>query len=301
METYNGLVLSSGVRIPFPMVTSSKLSVVSITARNHPAYNRSGTESLRVVTVEALAKHEYLGLFAGVVQPDTADGWNPYQLAPSTSCGYFVDASQIGNEMRFINDYRGVADAPNVKFYLYRSRVRGYLATVIVALHDIEAGQELLVDYGDGYWDQIKQWYMDQMPLACTECDYRTNVAHNLAQHKSRHHGVRLWYECSCCGAEYTTKQALKDHLNRAVFTCTESDDCSYTTRSRSCMFQHVRNVHTEPQFACLTCGAEFSSSFGLKRHMDGYHERKRPYSCDTCDYASAYKHDVKRHQRRNH
>jgi len=62
---------------------------------------------------------------------------------------------------RFINDFRGVAHEPNVKFsrngnenYRYKGVIfKGRV--VVVACRDIAEDEELLVDYGIGY---CKKW-----------------------------------------------------------------------------------------------------------------------------------------------
>ena len=65
-----------------------------------------------------------------------------------------VDAEHMGNELRMINDYRGVpgATGPNCKFS--RTAIRGFRAALIVAIRPIAVGEELLLDYGAVYWDR---------------------------------------------------------------------------------------------------------------------------------------------------
>lgn len=65
----------------------------------------------------------------------------------------------IGNEGRYINDYRGIALRPNVGFQDFTPRISG--ATVLtcevrmgiwVLGKKISKGQELLLSYGKGFW-----------------------------------------------------------------------------------------------------------------------------------------------------
>jgi hypothetical protein len=67
-----------------------------------------------------------------------------------------IDARVFGNLSRFINHYRGILEAPNVGFVLNRfgdDPEAMYKARFLVveALRGIPQGEELAVDYGDGY------------------------------------------------------------------------------------------------------------------------------------------------------
>ena len=63
-----------------------------------------------------------------------------------------VDAETMGNELRMINDFRGVpgATGPNCRFS--RAAIRGFRAALIVAIKPIAPNEELLLDYGEVYW-----------------------------------------------------------------------------------------------------------------------------------------------------
>ena len=61
-----------------------------------------------------------------------------------------IDANKFGNEMRFINDYRNIADEQNSEFS--PDWVHGEYRMRIVATRCIEADEEILTDYGEEYW-----------------------------------------------------------------------------------------------------------------------------------------------------
>jgi SET domain-containing protein len=66
-----------------------------------------------------------------------------------------VDADRAGNETRFINDYRGIAETPNVQFRVVLDPTRPQVC--VVALVAVPQGAELLADYGDAYWDRLRR------------------------------------------------------------------------------------------------------------------------------------------------
>jgi len=62
-----------------------------------------------------------------------------------------VEGAQVGNEFRFVNDYRGTpAGKPNVKFS--SSVVNQEYHIFVVTINKINCGKELLADYGSTYW-----------------------------------------------------------------------------------------------------------------------------------------------------
>jgi hypothetical protein len=67
---------------------------------------------------------------------------------------YTIDAREEGNETRFVNDYRGIARAPNVVFDMKESPLTGHAIVVLISLTVIQEGEELLCDYGQDYWDR---------------------------------------------------------------------------------------------------------------------------------------------------
>jgi hypothetical protein len=68
-------------------------------------------------------------------------------------CTICIDAKRCGNEARCINDYRKVANKPNVEFKLYYNTNFRELRLGVFSIDTvIEKGTELLVTYGKGFW-----------------------------------------------------------------------------------------------------------------------------------------------------
>jgi hypothetical protein len=83
-----------------------------------------------------------------------------------------VDAAKMGNEARFVNDYRGVPDAQraNAEFRAIWDERRGEKGMAVFALPaskwavgkkggsvGIAKGQEILVSYGKGFWGKRRE------------------------------------------------------------------------------------------------------------------------------------------------
>jgi hypothetical protein len=168
-------------------------SLVDLGLTTHPAYPQSGLFAARDLPPRQLVL-EYRGV---VTTRDMASQTSDYVLGfgddlaiDAEQCGEYrcevarvltLTCSQcVGNEARFINDYRGVAPRPNVEF---REFIIGPLPESAIAKSSddtssedskkplvytvpahcvrmgvwtldrpVKRGQELLVSYGKGYW-----------------------------------------------------------------------------------------------------------------------------------------------------
>ena len=50
-------------------------------------------------------------------------------------------------------------------------------------------------------------------------------------------------------------------------------------------------------KFHCKACGSNFSSAFGVRRHISYFHEKKKPFPCDKCSKSFALKDQLKKHK----
>jgi hypothetical protein len=83
-----------------------------------------------------------------------------YDLSLDRDHGIGIDADKGGNEARFINDYRGIAEKPNAEFkeiWDARKKERGMGVWVLPEGKSgkgkgVRKGEEILVSYGRGFW-----------------------------------------------------------------------------------------------------------------------------------------------------
>ncbi|KAH8816179.1 hypothetical protein F5884DRAFT_775271 [Xylogone sp. PMI_703] len=83
-----------------------------------------------------------------------------YDLSLDRELGLGIDADKMGNEARFVNDYRGIADKPNVEFKEIWDEVKKERGMGVWVLAEgksgkgkgVKKGEELLVSYGRGFW-----------------------------------------------------------------------------------------------------------------------------------------------------
>ena len=73
----------------------------------------------------------------------------------------------MGNEARFINDYRGVAAKPNALFEERRNAAGELCMAVWSGKEEIKKGQEILVSYGKGFWQARARSNAAEGPKTC--------------------------------------------------------------------------------------------------------------------------------------
>jgi hypothetical protein len=94
----------------------------------------------------------YLGEIHTDDRPSSDYDLSLYRTNDGVSVG--IDASFVGNEARFINDYRGIQDKPNATFEEDRSAGTELRMSVWSGTSPLSKGEEILVSYGKSWWRQ---------------------------------------------------------------------------------------------------------------------------------------------------
>ncbi|RKU44872.1 hypothetical protein DL546_007091 [Coniochaeta pulveracea] len=147
----------------------TNVRITPITDPAHPAYKQAGLFATR-----DLAPGELAVPYLGEYHPSaTTDLTSDYDLWLDKSADVAVDAARMGNEARFVNDYRGVpgrdGKRQNAEFkevWWAGKDGKGEKGMAVFVLPagkravgraktvGIAKGEEILVSYGKGFWDQ---------------------------------------------------------------------------------------------------------------------------------------------------
>ncbi|KAF2031924.1 hypothetical protein EK21DRAFT_62151 [Setomelanomma holmii] len=140
--------------------TNVKISLVS--DKTHPAYGQHA-----LLATQHLPPDSFILPYLGRVHDQAdVDSTSDYDLSLDRDLGIGVDASVMGNEARFINDFRGVATAPNAEFRDILVSTGNNKAEKRVGVFVLSAGksgkrakgiglgQEIVVSYGKGFWTE---------------------------------------------------------------------------------------------------------------------------------------------------
>ena len=140
----------SSRRTPPPPAPHSLGVIRPIMDRSHPAHGQHGLFAARKIPPRTLIV-EYIGEVHSDERPTSDYDISLYRFAENgESIG--VDASSMGNEARFVNDYRGIRPKPNAEF-ADRRTTGGDLRIGIWSLSEgMRKGDEIVVSYGKGWW-----------------------------------------------------------------------------------------------------------------------------------------------------
>ncbi|GAA6023625.1 hypothetical protein JCM10207_005089 [Rhodosporidiobolus poonsookiae] len=162
---------SSSSTLPNP---PPRLAIRLISDPAHPA---NGQRGLFNATGKAIPRGTWIRDYVGVVHTEgEADPLSDYDLSLERRVVegevdaegtvkvevVGIDASKMGNEARFCNDYRGTgAPRPNALFELRHFDLpssagggKGTRMAVWAGPHGIDKGAEVLVSYGRGFWEK---------------------------------------------------------------------------------------------------------------------------------------------------
>ncbi|KAG9247193.1 SET domain-containing protein [Calycina marina] len=143
------------------------VKITPISTPTHPACGQAGLFAVRDLKPGTFIL-QYLGVVhaPSTAAPEKRDlhAESNYDLSLDRELGACIDADAMGNEARFINDYRGIGNRPNAEFkeiWDPRKRERGMGVWVLGEGKSgkgkaIRKGEEILVSYGRGFWDGRK-------------------------------------------------------------------------------------------------------------------------------------------------
>ncbi|KAF2759995.1 hypothetical protein EJ05DRAFT_484870 [Pseudovirgaria hyperparasitica] len=139
---------------------SQKVRITRISNISHPANGQCGLFAAQHLQPSAFIL-PYIGFVHG--ENDT-DPVSDYDISLEREFGVAIDATNMGNEARFTNDYRGIASGPNAEFRdiwvdMGRGKLQQGVGIFVLAAgkagkksKGIAKGEEILVSYGKGFW-----------------------------------------------------------------------------------------------------------------------------------------------------
>ena len=143
-------LLTNGTSLPPPgRAVNPPVRIRLVTGAGHPACGQYGLFAHKKIP---LRSHiiDYIGEVHCQERRDSDYDLSLYRSQDGVSVG--IDARDMGNEARFINDYRGIQDKPNAEFVEYRTAWGGLRMSIWSRGEAIKKGDEILVSYGKSWW-----------------------------------------------------------------------------------------------------------------------------------------------------
>ena len=148
---------------PLPQTPNPLLKIGAISASDHPAYGQHG-----LFASQTLPPGTFIIFYLGRVHDSNTTNPNSnYDLSLDRDLDLSIDATECGNEARFINDYRGIRpEGPNAEFRdcviqlksnLFERRIGVFVLSKGKSgkgsrAQGIKKGEEVVVSYGKGFW-----------------------------------------------------------------------------------------------------------------------------------------------------
>ncbi|KAJ4403807.1 hypothetical protein N0V91_006320 [Didymella pomorum] len=140
----------------------ANVKITRISNASHPAQGQYG-----LYATEHAPPDSFILPYLGFVHDQTeSDETSDYDLSLDRDLGIGVDASKMGNEARFINDYRRISTGPNAEFRDILVDVGFGIVEKRMGVFVLSAGksgkrargigknEEILISYGKGFWTE---------------------------------------------------------------------------------------------------------------------------------------------------
>jgi len=130
----------------------TSVAIRRISESTHPACGQFG-----LFAAKKIKPNNHIVDYIGEIHCDERESDYDLSLFRSADLNVGIDASKMGNEGRFVNDYRGIPgqDKSNAIFVEFR-RPSGELGIRIESSRLIRKGEEILVSYGKAWWQARK-------------------------------------------------------------------------------------------------------------------------------------------------
>ena len=145
---------------------------------------------------------------------------------------------------------------------------------------------QVLVEHVNGIHLKVK-------PHICEKCDFATAYHPTLSKHKKKTH-----HECGHCKFVSANAAVFKKHVRN--HSKLREDDKKFNRKNGSNL--DTKTKKREPGiFSCDICGYSNQFRHVLVDHVNGVHLKVKPYKCGRCEYTTAHKGTLFRHEKKPH
>jgi uncharacterized C2H2 Zn-finger protein len=109
-------------------------------------------------------------------------------------------------------------------------------------------------------------------------CNYSSNLKHNVDRHIQTVHLKQKSFKCDKCDASFTAKESLQRHINSIhLEQCFVCKHCEQSFNCKNNMQRHVNSAHLKMKYKCDKCDEHFSYKSNLLRHVNAIHVNPKP------------------------
>ena len=116
----------------------------------------------------------------------------------------------------------------------------------------------------------------------CPHCDFEAKNLNLHIDRKHPEHGEKNFL-CDKCDKSFIFKSSFQYHVKNS---CKNSKDCEIMKAKRK----------EKSKLICTKCGKVYSSTTDLKRHMNSFHLKLKPFKCTKCPAAFTWEGSLQYH-----
>ena len=137
----------------------------------------------------------------------------------------------------------------------------------------------------------------DKKTHKCEYCGATYSLKSKLDEHLVRHTGTKV-YACEICGSLFPEKEEVENHIE-LVHSREKPYKCGICGAGfiKSQDLKVHENIHTwDLTFTCDVCGKSFSKAEALRKHKEKVHDKDEGHICKLCNAVFEHKADLETH-----
>ncbi|XP_053674172.1 zinc finger protein 471-like [Anopheles nili] len=135
----------------------------------------------------------------------------------------------------------------------------------------------------------------------CEICGTELKHRNSLEVHLERHAGI-THHQCPYCSSSFHTKTELKNHVLSMHISedRADCDQCGAVFTSKKLLKQHLKSHTAVRNFHCVQCTLSFKTFHHLRRHIKAVHNDVR-FQCEHCNASYCRRDKLRMHIEKAH
>ena len=177
---------------------------------------------------------------------------------------------------------------------------REWTADNLIAHLYTKHNRELKTNFSVSFNTFLKKLRKSVSNSCALGCGKFKDATHLVEHYKSKHMDDPV--VCDHCGQSFQNNRKLKYHL-RAHGSSVVCEICNKVCGNLVKLRAHKRYVHNGKPFSCTyeNCTMTFRTTKDKRKHVNGFHEKLKPFICEVCGVSMTRFPNLSDHRRKVH